>query len=553
LEFNMKRFGLCLVIVLLSSLLFAADWEGTGKLSSSGLLPDEGYYIASNAFPRNTIVDLTNTETRQTVRVIVASGLDSPGMLAIVSRDAANMIGLSGTAIGKIRLSLPNDLGFSGIREDTSSRSGDPDHDSLAAVNQTMNPEVEEFLAEEPAFVYPTEIDTSAPESTVPAAASSESFTPPTVTSLDDSVSPEIPPQPMWVYPQEVDETGIRSLAAEENLPRENLAEDGYEIIPSNDDDFVFDVAENPPEEEALAVTDPLPPEEIYEAPDSSIVVTEPEIAEEDFPETNEPPLLIGEEDPFVAVIPSAAAAAESSLPPSDSPEEVYETPNSSISIVEPGVAAEDLPETSNPPLLIGDENPSVSVIPSSIPSSETKPLPAEEIYDVPQNNIAVVEPGPTAENSPEAAIPPENPRTEADYAFVPAGSRPPENNAYYLPSEAEISPLPETRPASAPVAVNVPAANTARPQFSVESISALEPGAYYVQLGAFSESDSVEQVIEDVGSAYPLKVQSGGSSAKPVHKVLLGPVNIGEGSALLRRFKTRGYSDSFIIPNIRY
>jgi cell division septation protein DedD len=73
------------------------------------------------------------------------------------------------------------------------------------------------------------------------------------------------------------------------------------------------------------------------------------------------------------------------------------------------------------------------------------------------------------------------------------------------------------------------------------------------VQLGAFSETDSVEQVIEDVGSAYPLKVHSSPSSSDPRYRVLLGPVNIGEGSALLQRFRTSGYSDAFIIPQPRY
>ncbi len=202
----MKRFGLLFFFILLFPLLAgAAEWEGTGTVSSSGLLPDEGYYVATNAFPRNTVVDITNLESRRTVRVIVASGLDSPGMLAMVSRDAANAIGLSGTAIGQIRLSVPNSLGISlGTPEDRVSRSGDPDYDPRAAVSRYSGPE------EEPAWVYPEEINTREIENNTPVIENTipvmeDPSTNPVVSVFDDSIVTEDPPQPAWVYPMEID------------------------------------------------------------------------------------------------------------------------------------------------------------------------------------------------------------------------------------------------------------------------------------------------------------------------------------------------------------
>lgn len=573
----MKRFGLFfLIILLVSSLAGAAGWEGTGTVSSSGLLPDEGYYVATNAFPRNTVVDLTNMETRKTVRVIVASGLESPGMLAMVSRDAANAIGLTNTAIGRIRISTPNDIGFvPGLREDRVSRSGDPDHDSLAAVTQRTgtipSPESAATLPDQPAFVYPEEVHTQIPEETGNAAAENppagvvdvpETYPPSMAVIDDDSVVAELPPQPTWVYPQEIDET--REI---NNAPNE-YPDDAIVIVPEPETDDDPAAADVP--------SDPLPL--------SPIIIDTPKEALAELPETSDPPVLTGEDDPSVTLIPSqtpvsaedsgkTSSAAVVSPPPS---EEVYENPQSTIAVMEPHIpTAEDFPETSNPPMLIGSGDPSVTVISSEIPPVQPAPFSPEETYEVPETSIAVVEPGISEDDAPEAFLPPdpdtvpdpetaaiepeppaaaivevENPETETELVFVPTSERPPESSPYdSLPSDSEISPLPETSPSGNAVISHAPSEG---PRFSVPEIFSLENG-YYVQLGAFSETNSVEQIISDIGPSYPLKVQSAKNSSGSLYRVLVGPVNIGEGSALLQRFKTKGYRDSFIIPPTGY
>ncbi|MDR2073104.1 MAG: SPOR domain-containing protein [Spirochaetaceae bacterium] len=110
----------------------ASVWEGAAAVS--GDFPEEGMYVATNAFPRNTVVDLTNLETGKTVRVIVSAGLDTPGLLALVSREAAVAVGLQSRTIGRIRMIQPSDpIAFSRFTEDHL-RSGDPDYDPLAAI-----------------------------------------------------------------------------------------------------------------------------------------------------------------------------------------------------------------------------------------------------------------------------------------------------------------------------------------------------------------------------------------------------------------------------------
>jgi cell division septation protein DedD len=112
----------------------ASVWEGAAAVSTGADLPESGYYVATNSFPRNTVVDITNLETGKTVRAIVATGLDSPGLLAILSREGAAVIGLQSRTVGRVRLIQPADpvaLSSFGGRD---FRSGDPDFDPEAAL-----------------------------------------------------------------------------------------------------------------------------------------------------------------------------------------------------------------------------------------------------------------------------------------------------------------------------------------------------------------------------------------------------------------------------------
>jgi len=122
--------------------LSASVWEGAGTVDNGGTLPESGYYVATNSFPRNTIVDLTNLETGTSIRVIVADTLNAPGLLAMVSKEAATAIGLQNRSVGRIRMSMPADpIAFSRFTEGLSS-SGDPDRDPKATVAATPVPPV---------------------------------------------------------------------------------------------------------------------------------------------------------------------------------------------------------------------------------------------------------------------------------------------------------------------------------------------------------------------------------------------------------------------------
>jgi len=98
-----------ITIGLLFFLTASSPWEGAAAVAPAGELPESGFFIATNSFPRNTVVDITNIETGRTTRVIVANTLSSSGLLAIVSREAAELIGMRQGSVSRVRMVQPSD------------------------------------------------------------------------------------------------------------------------------------------------------------------------------------------------------------------------------------------------------------------------------------------------------------------------------------------------------------------------------------------------------------------------------------------------------------
>jgi hypothetical protein len=104
---GMKRFGLSVVFLnILSFCIAATVWEGTAAVSVEGELPEEGLYIATGSLPQNTMVDITNLVNGNTVRVTIMSDLELPGLLALLSPETAERIGLSRVSLARIRMTL---------------------------------------------------------------------------------------------------------------------------------------------------------------------------------------------------------------------------------------------------------------------------------------------------------------------------------------------------------------------------------------------------------------------------------------------------------------
>ena len=105
----MKTTFLCAVAALAAVLVVSATvWEGVTDVAVAKDLP-RAYSIATNSFPRNTVVDVTNLENGKVVRVIVIAGLDTTGLLATLSRAAADAIDLRHDSTCRIRMTQPAD------------------------------------------------------------------------------------------------------------------------------------------------------------------------------------------------------------------------------------------------------------------------------------------------------------------------------------------------------------------------------------------------------------------------------------------------------------
>lgn len=84
-------------------------WEGAAVVAPAGELPVSGFFVATNSFPRNSVVDITNIENNRTIRVVVAGTLNSPGLIAAVSHEAAGLLGMRSGSISRIKMLAPSD------------------------------------------------------------------------------------------------------------------------------------------------------------------------------------------------------------------------------------------------------------------------------------------------------------------------------------------------------------------------------------------------------------------------------------------------------------
>jgi hypothetical protein len=196
----------CVALAILV-LAGASVWEGSAAVSLGGELPEGAYYVATNSFPRNTVVDVTNLENGRTIRVIVAASLDSPGLLAMLSRNAATAIGVPIRGIGRIRMTQPSDpVAFSRFAEERE-LSGDSDSSAPVAgavVSSTVRTATAGDLAAatpEDRF-YSTIINRP------------ETYVPPAVAYPQDG-SVHVEPQPSWI----LEEAGAAPAITETPYP----------------------------------------------------------------------------------------------------------------------------------------------------------------------------------------------------------------------------------------------------------------------------------------------------------------------------------------------
>jgi hypothetical protein len=562
---SMKKLGTVVSVLALVLILSGASvWEGAAAISLNGELPDGGFYAATKSFPRNTVVDVTNLETGKTIRVIVAAGLESPGLLAILSREAAESIGMQAWSIGRIRMTMPSDpVAFSRFTESLSP-SGDPDFDPQAAI-AAVPPQAERTLE------LPVQAEESVPRTSDTGSAWAEPalIEPrPANPVLIDPVPPGPAVEPIVNEPA-VTRSEIPRPSLVEPVITESLPVRSAEPTPAASDAIAAPAPIGP------TMFDPTLPEPVfsraeaqnYDTPGPGVAISEeppedPSVVDIDL---YEPPRA-ARQDNAISSVPAPVLSAGDR--PEEIPVQAPRTAQSGPEVWEPAAIPQSEIVLDEPAWNFQRSAEPVPAArgPAAIAREPEKP-PLEEPA------LAVSEPVKPPVTEP-------SPRGQYDFSLVPAEARPPEGDNLSLPPEAEIRPIPGTgltdgretgarevpevidrsriiEPIDAPKTGNTPAASapavaSAAPRpagtlFSVPVINSLEKGKYYLQLGAFNKAESVESELSRIGQTYPLTVQAGGSPDKPLYRILVGPVNLGESGALLQRFKVSGYQDAFI------
>ena len=103
-----RKYGLIVVLFALASaapVVAQNQWEGTAVVGRYGEFPPGGLYAASNTFPLNTLVSVTNTRNGRTARLIVVREIDDPGIFLLLSESAAYDLGITSGSTASVRVS----------------------------------------------------------------------------------------------------------------------------------------------------------------------------------------------------------------------------------------------------------------------------------------------------------------------------------------------------------------------------------------------------------------------------------------------------------------
>ena len=134
---------------VVSAAVAATGWEGRAEAADAGAFPGEGVYLASNAVPRNTVVEIINLESGERTEATVTRRLSRPGVLARVSPALAEILGISEDERVSVRIETVSVPGISDRNdEDERALSDDPDINPQARARRPLPTEIPRKVAE---------------------------------------------------------------------------------------------------------------------------------------------------------------------------------------------------------------------------------------------------------------------------------------------------------------------------------------------------------------------------------------------------------------------
>ena len=533
--------------------LFAQDvWEGDAIVGRYGEFPPGGLYAASNAFPLNSVIEVTNPGTGETQRLIVAQRAENAGVLLVVSQAAAEALGVSRRATFRVQIEPVNMPSITSVSpsEDLPFHP-DPDINPRAPVGdpseELPQPEGEESEGEpepkqgpdaEPAPEPEPEAEPEAPAEPAPEPPAEEPEEPeeePAEEPAAEESPVEEPSEPDVIV--ELDEEPPET-PSEETPPGEPEAAEPPSALSAADEEF----------HAALAL--PQRPEERGVEPELPVAPVEETLEVEASPVVPEFPNPV-ELSVNLPIAPPVETPEEGTLPPRRPEEEL--PGDERISMAMPGdeVAPDMRDELTERP---GRPEGATTDIPLRIVEEPAPPEPEEGTVARPSRT-------PTEEVvslEPAEFRPPEPPEPEAEDEMITGRPEPTDSAAASEVTEAPTPPETEA-PAESPEVAAVPEPTVPgrttpdatppgpSPEEELGELSiatTLPEGGYYLQIGAFSDSEGVRSAVDQLGEDFPIQVVS---SEGEMYRVYVGPLAEDERGAVLYLVRARGYRDAFL------
>lgn len=281
----MKKAATSIIFIFLLSFIHGASvWEGAAGIASSSDFPTQGNYILSNAFPKHTVVEITNLENGITIQAEVTGPLGTSGVLAAVSPEAAKNLSLRSGSVSRVRVRIPF-TSAENLVFDNSFQNNDPDVNPQAAIAFDKARYGESEVTEEwggyaPGQVLTEEIaavDNSAQDSFD--MVQDENIVPEEVISASEEAI-----ENKKTLESVAEETASDTVIAEKTDLNETVPEESGEIEVAGGSSEIKDEAT-----ESVEVV-LIPPEEVEAEPEEEVIVLSEESLVPEVPESMELP-----------------------------------------------------------------------------------------------------------------------------------------------------------------------------------------------------------------------------------------------------------------------
>ncbi|MDA3941424.1 MAG: hypothetical protein PF693_19315 [Spirochaetia bacterium] len=503
-------------MITIGSLVFAGSiWDGSVSTARYGYLPQKGLYAASNAFPQNSTVTVTNPNTGKKVDVLILERLEDNNLFLVLSEEAAESIGISYGDIFYGNIS-EQDINISS-REEELPYNPDPDvNPSAASENYSELALIQNYLEElggnDDTLVIS---DIADPIEQFPDTTISEDIE--EVTALEESVIEELyigEPTNIISEPEVVIISEPEVVIIPEQVEEEidTIVEDIPVIVGMSTDVPVM-VA-------SVDVRDVLPELPVPENDKPVVTLLNSGIIEETENVTSAIKLpelpIIGVEIVEIVEIPDEEIPIAVNLATDIVPFEKEEN----IDYILPElvkVLDDDLPEHS----ILVEEEPEA---PLEIILSVSDP----EVVNPEEDSVI-----------PDTLNTPENVELEVEVVLEPSNLRPP-----VLPEEPEKIETGELIAVTEIIEIKE-SPDTPVGKYNITKV--LAEDSYYLQLGVYREQYSAFDLAGRLGGTYPVTVLVSESTDNLNYKVMVGPLGQDESGVIFYNFKSTGYPDAFL------